>query len=220
MQRPKEHVRAKIVSAAASLFAEVGYEATTIAGVAERAGSSVGNVYKYFASKEELFQAVLPEEFAEEVRRKTEARIKALGTVRDLKVLAPSARYHVLADELLDYCLAHRERVIILLARAKGTPFESFADDFANKLVRWALDYAAQAWPELSPSAAMRFSLRRIYQSYLTSIATAFSTFEKQDVLRETVSHLTAHHQGGLKNLFEIAAGTASSPKREGGTRP
>ena len=36
-----------------------GYEAATVAGVAERAGSSVGNVYKYFGSKDALVQEVL-----------------------------------------------------------------------------------------------------------------------------------------------------------------
>lgn len=205
-QRPKEHVRAGIVAGAAALFAEVGYEATTMAAVAERAGSSVGNVYKYFAGKDELFQAVLPPAFARDVKRMTEARIKALGTVRDVRLLAPDARYHVLAGEMLDYCLAHRERVVILLGRAQGTPFASFADDFASKLVEWAIEYARHAWPTLRPSISVRFALRQIYDNYLRSIAAAFATFEGPKAIREAVAHLTDHHQGGLKHLFESAA--------------
>ena len=46
----KEHVRQGFVTAAGETFAERGFEATTMAEVAERAGSSVGNLYKYFAS--------------------------------------------------------------------------------------------------------------------------------------------------------------------------
>jgi len=218
-QHPKEHVRSGIVAAAASLFAEVGYESTTVAAVAERAGSSVGNVYKYFAGKDELLRAVLPNQFAEDVRRMTEARIKALGTVRDLKLLAPTARYHILAGELLDYCLANRERVVILLGRAEGTPFESFADDFAGKLVGWALEYTRHAWPTLRPSPALRFALRQIYENYLRSIATAFATFERSEAIRDAVSQLTAYHLGGLKNLFETTAAENTDPHRGGAKR-
>lgn len=205
-QRPKEHVRSAIVSAAASLFAEVGYEATTMAAVAERAGSSIGNVYRYFANKEELFAAVLPEEFAVELRRMTRRRIQAFGKARDVRSLPPSSEYHVLAGELLEHCIANRERVVILLGRARGTPFESFADDFAKRLVAWALDYARAAWPEVAHTPALRFALGQIYSGFLASLAQAFSTFREPERIREAVEHLTAHHQGGLKHLFENAA--------------
>jgi AcrR family transcriptional regulator len=136
-QIQKGHVRTAIIAAATTLFAEVGFEAATMGAVAERAGSSVGNVYKYFANKEELFAAALPTEFAVELRRMTRARIKAVGNVADIRLLPPGSRYHVLADELLDFCLANRERVVILLHRAEGTPFATFADDFVERLVDW-----------------------------------------------------------------------------------
>ncbi len=205
-QRPKEHVRATLVAAATSSFAEVGYEATTIAGVAARAGSSIGNVYRYFQGKEELFAAALPPEFARDLRRRTRERIEALGSARDVRLLGPDARYHVLASDLLEHCIANRERVVILLGRADGTPFASFAGDFARKLVAWALAYARHAWPAARPSAAMRFALGQIYASFLGSLAQTFATFRAPEAIRAGVSHLTAHHQGGLKHLFETAA--------------
>jgi AcrR family transcriptional regulator len=46
--------RTTIADAALALFAERGYEATTMRAVAERAGVSTGNAYYYFSSKEEL----------------------------------------------------------------------------------------------------------------------------------------------------------------------
>ena len=205
-QRHKQHVRAGIVSAAAALFAELGYEATTMAGVAERADSSVGNVYRYFANKEELFAAVLPADFARDLQRRTRARIEALGDAKDIDQLDPGARYHILAGELLDFSIANRERVVILLGRGQGTPFASYAQDFTKQLVRQALAYLRRVWPVVPPSPALRFALRRVYEGYLASIAEAFVTFRGDEQIREAVSHLTAHHQGGLKRLFETAA--------------
>lgn len=55
--RKAELTRAKIVDAALSLFAEHGFEQTTMRLIADRAGVSVGNAYYYFRSKEDLMQA-------------------------------------------------------------------------------------------------------------------------------------------------------------------
>ena len=212
-QRPKEHRSAAIVAAATLSFAEVGYDATTIAGVAARAGTSIGNVYRYFAGKEELFAAVVPDAFAAELKRRTRAQITALDAVRDIRSLAPDARYHVLRGELLAFAIAHRLRVVILLGHAKGTRFESFAADFAKRLVTWALAYARRAWPSALPTPEMRFALSCVYANYLASLAQALATFADEERIREAVAHLTAHHQGGLKHLFETAA-DAAPPRR------
>lgn len=211
MQRPKEHVRARFIEAALASFAEVGYETTTMAAVAERAGSSVGNLYKYFDSKEALFAAAVPEELVVQIRRLTRARIEALGTLRDIQLVPPDARYHVLAGELLDLCLANRHAVVILLGRPEGTPFASFREDFTTRLVEWALDYVKGAWPAIRPTVEIRFALKTIYRNYLAALADAFVTFSEVDRIREAASHLTAHHQGGLKRLFETAATLANS---------
>ena len=52
--RRGETSRAAILSAALDLFQERGYEATTMRGIAERAGASLGSSYHYFPSKEHL----------------------------------------------------------------------------------------------------------------------------------------------------------------------
>jgi len=49
-----EQTRTAIVEAALRLFAENGYEATTMRAIAREAGVATGNAYYYYASKEEL----------------------------------------------------------------------------------------------------------------------------------------------------------------------
>lgn len=58
-QRRKEARPAEIVEAALEVFAEKGFSAARIDDVAARAGISKGTLYLYFASKEELFKAVV-----------------------------------------------------------------------------------------------------------------------------------------------------------------
>ncbi|MFG3053952.1 ScbR family autoregulator-binding transcription factor [Kitasatospora sp. NPDC048239] len=58
--------RRVILEAAASVFDEFGYEGATIGEVVSRAGVTRGAVYFHFASKRELAQGVVEEQFAQE----------------------------------------------------------------------------------------------------------------------------------------------------------
>ena len=58
-RRRKQARPAEIVEAALEVFAEKGFSAARIDDVAARAGISKGTLYLYFASKEELFKAVV-----------------------------------------------------------------------------------------------------------------------------------------------------------------
>jgi TetR/AcrR family transcriptional regulator, cholesterol catabolism regulator len=202
----KPEVRDAFVRAAASAIAEHGYPATTMAVVAERAGFSVGNLYKYFASKQQLLDAVVPPELLSELERLTRARIRALGQTKDVRELANDAEYHALAGELLDYCLKHRLAVVIALARAEGTPFAGFAEGFVVSLVRWALDYARGAYPALRATPELRFVLQHAYRSFVGAVAQALRDFPDEARSRAVIFRLTAQHQGGLKRLFEVEA--------------
>jgi AcrR family transcriptional regulator len=49
---------AELLDAGAALFAEQGYEATTMTQIAQRAGASIGSLYQFFPSKEVLAEAL------------------------------------------------------------------------------------------------------------------------------------------------------------------
>ena len=207
-QVPKPEVRDAFVAAAARAFAELGFAATSMADVAARADSSVGNLYKYFGSKQQLFDAAVPAELVQELTRLTRARIRALGAAKDVRELSEGARYQALAGDLLDYCLAHRAAVVVVLARAEGTPFRSFSEQFVQRLCEWALDYAGVAYPELKPSRAFSFVLERAYRAFVASIAEVLQLFPDDAEARRVIGLLTEQHQGGLKRLFEAQGET------------
>jgi len=47
-----------LLQAAAAIFAEVGFEAATMRDIAERAGASIGSLYKFFPNKEVVARAI------------------------------------------------------------------------------------------------------------------------------------------------------------------
>ncbi len=59
MQYQKEEVRARILAAALDEFEEHGYLGAQVRRIAERAGVSTGNLYRYFASKDDIFDTIV-----------------------------------------------------------------------------------------------------------------------------------------------------------------
>jgi AcrR family transcriptional regulator len=57
---------AEVLAAAASVIAEVGYEAATMTAMAERAGASIGALYQYFPNKEAIARA-LRQQYGDEI---------------------------------------------------------------------------------------------------------------------------------------------------------
>ena len=59
MQIKKEEVRESIVSSALKEFSEYGFQKASLRRIAEKAGVTKGNIYTYFASKDELFRELM-----------------------------------------------------------------------------------------------------------------------------------------------------------------
>ena len=97
VERPKPQQKrssrrvAEYLEVAATLFAEVGYEAATMTTIAERAGSSIGGLYRYFPDKQALAVAL-------QERYHSDADALWSSALKELKK-APIAAF---ADYLMD----------------------------------------------------------------------------------------------------------------------
>src|SRR5260370_2991963 len=58
-QERSERTLAAILDVASSLFAEVGFEATTMTAIAARSNTSIGGLYHYFPDKNSIVLALL-----------------------------------------------------------------------------------------------------------------------------------------------------------------
>lgn len=81
MRAKTETRRQAILDSAAEVFQEMGFERTTMSAICERLGYSKATLYNYFASKEELFSAVV----FEATEAEFQASLEALDvTVKDM----------------------------------------------------------------------------------------------------------------------------------------
>lgn len=77
--------------------------------------------------------------------------------------MAQRRKEHVRAErELVDFTIDNRERVVVLLRHAAGTPLASFREDLERHLVTWAIDWARRTHPGFEVTRALRFTLERM----------------------------------------------------------
>ena len=96
--------RRTILEATRRIFAEHGYDQASMRGIAQAAGISVGGLYLYFKSKEELYR-ILTEEWVDELDALTRA---ALEGVDD-----PRSAIAIFIRVSIDYAAGRREMILM-----------------------------------------------------------------------------------------------------------
>lgn len=64
MQFKKEELNQKILAEAEKEFFDKGYEHASVRQIAKRSGTTISNLYHYYRSKEELFEALIKDEYS------------------------------------------------------------------------------------------------------------------------------------------------------------
>ncbi len=126
--------REQLVGVARSLFAERGFEATSIEEIAERAGVSKPVVYQHFGGKEGVYAVVVDRE----VRRLTTS-IAGAFEAQDPRAVAESA-----AEGFLTYIEDHEDGFRVLIRDAPigmtGGSFASVISDIATRAEQQLVD--------------------------------------------------------------------------------
>ena len=125
MRPTRAQTRARLLKAAGTVFAERGYDGASLDDVAVAAGLTKGAVYSSFASKEELFYALMRERIRERLELVTKA-VERQASVRDITRDAGSALAELISSQAEWHLL-----FIEFWARAVRDP--DLRDEFARE---------------------------------------------------------------------------------------
>jgi AcrR family transcriptional regulator len=122
-RRTGDESRQRILAAASDVFAEHGFEKTTIRAVAGRAGISIGGIYLYFHNKEELYTGLMRsqmEEFLGRVERlRTYTPLAALRKLIDLYMEIAVTKTRMLSAGIKEYDLEFKRPIRNIFFRAQ-----------------------------------------------------------------------------------------------------
>ncbi len=166
----KSNTRADILEAAGAVFAEKGFDSSSLDEIAKRAGRTKGAIYAHFQSKDELMLALAKSAFEEcELDKGSQEVIIAYKEGRlaelidDINAAPGQGQSFLLSLEIVTYALRHPEHK------------QEIGDSFAKSSAQLEHFLHAQI-PGIPPNAALTFAtivnLGSIYAALSPKLAT------------------------------------------------
>ena len=137
MQYLKDEVRNSIAEEALKEFKKLGYTAASIRSIAKNANTSVGNLYKYFSSKEDLYENLIGS-----VYNNLMNYINQFDLV-ELDDKAESIFYELM-EKVIEIFQENSTEIAILLNKSNGSKYEACKGifvDFITRIVTETMEY-------------------------------------------------------------------------------
>lgn len=187
-ERTRRAVRAELAAVALDLFAEHGFEETTVEEIARAAGLAKRSFFRYFPAKEDaVFEGI--DVTGEQVVRDLLARPAGEAPWRSLRValLESERRIHASGQAVASLKLIEstpslrarvhekrsqwRREVGQALRDRPGTDLDAFTADLLTNAATAALDTASQAWLRSGGTADRAALLERAFELLQPAIA-------------------------------------------------
>ncbi|MDP4178375.1 MAG: TetR/AcrR family transcriptional regulator [Bacillota bacterium] len=129
MQYQKDEVRDRIILEGLKEFNEKGFKDASIRCIAKNANTSVGNIYKYFDSKEDLYESIIGEVYE-----------KLTGYINQFKKVELNEKaeiiFYGLMDKILEVFNQNNIELSVLLNRSEGSKYENCKSIFVGFITR------------------------------------------------------------------------------------
>jgi AcrR family transcriptional regulator len=129
MQYLKDDIRDQIVRASLSEFLEKGYRDASMRGISKRSKLAIGSIYRYFDSKEAIFDYAVGPTYnrmlrsAEHLFQKISESKVTYKNFRSMELITE------ICNEQLDNFYAHGTEILILADKSQGTKYENYYQD-------------------------------------------------------------------------------------------
>lgn len=137
MQYLKEEVKERITQAGLIEFMEHGYKGASIREIARRSDTSVGNIYKYFKSKEDIYENIIGTVYDRLINYISQFDMVKL----DEKA---SDVFNQLIEKIMKIFNESNNEISILLNQSQGSKYENCKDifvDFVTRIVTESMTY-------------------------------------------------------------------------------
>lgn len=191
----------RIIDSAYQFFLENGFERANLRDLCRDAGITTGALYRHFASKEELFSALVQPTVDELEKMYSQAETDIANRLRsDGAAQMWSA---VSAESIVDFIYDNFDALKLLLCCSNGTPYSNFTDDVVCMETRVSMSVLRLA-KELGCDISLptERQLHIICHAYVSSLFEAvMHNIEKTEMLENIRVILTFFSAGASKAL-------------------
>lgn len=141
MSEAEQTTLEKIHAAAKIAFMEYGFKSASLRSIVKTAGVTLGAFYGYYDSKEELFEALVGEQYNHmmDCYRKAQTDFAALPQEEQMEYMSEISGDCM--TEMLLYAYEHLDEFKLILCRSEGTRFSGMIDEMVEIEVKGTQDY-------------------------------------------------------------------------------
>ncbi|OAA88828.1 TetR/AcrR family transcriptional regulator [Clostridium coskatii] len=198
VQYKKDDVKERINNAALKVFSEKGYEKATISDISREANVSVGNIYKYYKSKEDIFYSVVPESFVEELKKLIKTKI-IMWKEEDKKV-----ENNLLMNKNLTNLMMNNRRIMTALFNgSKNTKYENLKDEIIELLSNLVINnYTFEGMQSVNEESRKLF-LRCIFENLINMMSNIVLNVKKEEDLSALLRDINKYHTFGITGIIK-----------------
>jgi len=126
MQKLKKEIRIRITDAALAVFDQYGYQKASMFKIANKAGVAIGNIYRYFKNKEELFKVIIEPAYIQ---------MKSLVFNQyDIEKSPDRSRFITfdIVTAIMEIYKKYHKELIIMMEKSQGSCFENSKNELVE----------------------------------------------------------------------------------------
>lgn len=196
MQYKKDELRAVILDEAEKEFLSKGYNSASLRQIAKGAGTTIGNIYNYFESKEMLFHELVKGEY--------DAFIYLINNHSNMEIPPDEIRIGdinwmrgVLNIYLQKLLPVFSKRFLIMVDMSRGTRYENTKDEF--------IDFMMQHFSEHMEGSGQNVSTefpRLIAAQILYGIMYIIRNYDDETIKQQLISDLLLFSTIGVMGII------------------
>ncbi|MDO4322919.1 MAG: TetR/AcrR family transcriptional regulator [Lachnospiraceae bacterium] len=145
MARPDRSLDPRILESARNEFLTMGFEKASLKAICDGAGVTTGALYKRYAGKEELFQAVVADTVEALERVLREKSVTDFSDVTDAALVKAWDMDEAYMMWWFRFLFERYDGFVLLLKCAEGTRYSNFQHDWVEKMTQSTYRYYREA---------------------------------------------------------------------------
>ncbi len=194
-QYKKDTVKEIIDNAALKVFFQKGYQDTKIIDISEISAVSVGNIYRYYKGKEDIFYSLISQDFFDSFQEKLTNKIVGWKGRND------RPNEHLSNNEqFTSFIIENRMLFVIIFSGCKGTRYENAK----KELVDFLTDiYITNYGQNLNFNMKENLSIiNLIYEKYIELISSILSNVTDHEELKTMLELANKYHLNGITSFI------------------
>ncbi|AWI05806.1 TetR/AcrR family transcriptional regulator [Clostridium drakei] len=202
VQYKKDDIKEKIDNAALKIFVENGYEKTKISNIATESNVSVGNIYKYYKSKKQIFYSIAPESVLENLKNILINKLIS-AKYKTANELNSKNDFQLVNEEFIDYMIKNREQILIMFTGSKGTKYESLKYEAINYMIKNIKENYSKENNKIIYDSMNYKIIKIIYENLISMMIQILKESDSPEDIKKSFKIINLYHLFGVTNLFK-----------------